>query len=103
MDLLYRQGQRFDLVFADPPYNKGWAQKILAKLAKSPLLADGGWLIVEHSMHDTIAPAVPEGYEIFRSQQYGETVLTFIRAKREESGVADCISSATYDKIEQID
>ena len=67
------------LVFVDPPYNKGWIQKILAKLVKCPLLADNGWLIAEHSMHDEIVGAVPEGYEIFRSQQYGETVLSFLR------------------------
>jgi 16S rRNA G966 N2-methylase RsmD len=68
-----------DLIFVDPPYNKGWIQKILAKLVKCPLLADNGWLIAEHSMHDDIVGAVPEGYEIFRSQQYGETVLSFLR------------------------
>jgi 16S rRNA G966 N2-methylase RsmD len=79
VELLYKQGQRFELVFVDPPYNKGWIQKILAKLVKCPLLADNGWLIAEHSMHDDIVGAVPEGYEIFRSQQYGETVLSFLR------------------------
>jgi len=79
MDLLYKQGQRFDLIFVDPPYNKGWVQKVLRKLSKVPLLTQTGWLIAEHSMHDTVADAVPAGYEIFRSQQYGETVLTFIK------------------------
>ena len=81
VDLLYKQGQRFDLVFADPPYNKGWVQKILAKLGKIPILAVDGWLIAEHSAHDDIAGAVPEGYEIFRCQRYGETVLSFIKRK----------------------
>ncbi len=81
VELMYRQGQRFDLVFVDPPYNKGWVQKILKKMGKCPLLSGDGWLVAEHSMHDGIAEAVPEGYEIFRSQQYGETVLTFIRQK----------------------
>ena len=79
VDLLYKQGQRFDLIFVDPPYNKGWVQKILSKLAKFPLLAENGWLVAEHSAHDDITGAVPEGYEIFRSQQYGETVLSFIK------------------------
>ena len=81
VDLLYKQGQRFDLVFVDPPYNKGWVQKILVKLEKNPILAESGWLVAEHSMHDDIAIAVSDGYEIFRRQQYGETVLTFIRHK----------------------
>ena len=84
VDLLYKQGQRFDLIFVDPPYNKGWVQKVLAKLVKCPLLAADGWLIAEHSMHDAAAEAVPAGYKVFRTQQYGETVLTFIRRQREE-------------------
>ena len=70
---------QFALIFVDPPYNKGWVQKILSKLAKFPLLAENGWLVAEHSAHDDITGAVPEGYEIFRSQQYGETVLSFIK------------------------
>ena len=81
LDLLYKQGQRFDLIFVDPPYNKGWVQKILVKLAKCPLLEEQGWLIAEHSAHDDISGALPEGYEIFRSQQYGETVLSFIKRR----------------------
>ena len=89
VDLLYKQGQRFDLVFVDPPYNKGWVQKILVKLEKNPILAESGWLVAEHSMHDDIAIAVSDGYEIFRRQQYGETVLTFIRRKTPSHGLED--------------
>lgn len=89
VDLLYKQGQRFDLVFVDPPYNKGWVQKILVKLEKTPILAESGWLVAEHSMHDDIAIAVSDGYEIFRRQQYGETVLTFIRRKMPSQGLED--------------
>ena len=89
VDLLYKQGQRFDLVFVDPPYNKGWVQKILVKLEKNPILAESGWLVAEHSMHDDIAIAVSDGYEIFRRQQYGETVLTFIRHKMLSQGLED--------------
>ena len=89
VDLLYKQGQRFDLVFVDPPYNKGWVQKILVKLEKTPILAESGWLVAEHSMHDDIAIAVSDGYEIFRRQQYGETVLTFIRHKMLSQGLED--------------
>ena len=89
VDLLYKQGQRFDLVFVDPPYNKGWVQKILVKLEKTPILAESGWLVAEHSMHDDIAIAVSDGYEIFRRQQYGETVLTFIRRKMQSHGLED--------------
>jgi len=35
--------------------------------------------VAEHSAHDDITDSVPEGYEMFRNQQYGETVLSFIK------------------------
>ena len=79
VDLLFRQGQRFDLIFVDPPYNKGWVQKVLHKLESVPLLTESGWLILEHSRHDDLTGQVPAGYEQFRSQQYVETILTFLR------------------------
>ena len=90
MGLLYRNGLRFDLLFVDPPYNNGWVQKVLQKLADTPLLAENGWLIAEHSAHDVIDPALPEGYEVFRRQKYGETCLTFIRRMGTESESEDC-------------
>ena len=37
---LHKKGMRFDFVFADPPYNKGLVQKVIAALAESPLLND---------------------------------------------------------------
>ena len=74
-----RRGGNFDLIFVDPPYNKGWVQKVLHKLESVPLLTESGWLILEHSRHDDLTGQVPAGYEQFRSQQYGETILTFLR------------------------
>lgn len=79
LGLLSRQGQMFDLIFVDPPYNHGWVQKVLCRLTAAPVLSETGWLIAEHSVHDEIEPALPEGYEVFRRQKYGETHLTFIR------------------------
>lgn len=78
IDRLYKKGARFDFVFADPPYNKGLVQKVIAALAQSPLLNDGGYLVAEYSAHDDIG-TLPENFELVRCETYGETKISFIR------------------------
>ncbi|MDY6086557.1 MAG: 16S rRNA (guanine(966)-N(2))-methyltransferase RsmD [Succiniclasticum sp.] len=88
---LYKKGRRFDLIFADPPYNKELLQKVLANLAEYPVLAEGGRLIMEHSAHDEAETALPPEYVIFRRQKYGETCLSFVcySADTKESAVRE--------------
>lgn len=38
----------FDVVLADPPYQSGDAQAMLAEAPWAELLAESGWLVVEH-------------------------------------------------------
>lgn len=78
IDRLYRQGQRFDFAFCDPPYNKGWLDKIVAALKAAPLFKEGGYLIVERACHEEIT-LLPQEYELVRSEKYGETLIDFIR------------------------
>lgn len=78
IDRLYRQGQRFDFAFCDPPYNKGWLDKIAAALQAAPLFKEGGYLIVERACHEEIT-LLPQEYELVRSEKYGETLIDFIR------------------------
>lgn len=76
-DRLYQQGKRFDFAFCDPPYSKGWIEKIFAVLDKSPFLKSGGYLVVERSGSDELPP-LPEKYELVRSEKYGSTKVDFI-------------------------
>lgn len=80
---LYQQKQRFDFVFCDPPYNKGWVEKIIELLGRCPFIKEKGYLIVERSAHNEL-PELPKGYELFRSQHYGETFVDFILYDPEE-------------------
>ena len=77
IEKLYREGRQFDFLFCDPPYNKGWIGQIIAALAKCPIIASGGYLIVERAQHDPL-PDLPTGFENIRSAKYGETLIDFI-------------------------
>jgi len=74
---LYKKGERFDFVFCDPPYSKGWIEKIIGVLERCPFMNDGGYLIVERSAHDEL-PVLPTGYTCTRTEKYGETKIDFI-------------------------
>ncbi|PTY04015.1 16S rRNA (guanine(966)-N(2))-methyltransferase RsmD [Verrucomicrobia bacterium LW23] len=71
----------FDLIFADPPYEKVKGELsetyLPAKVAR--FLAEDGLFIWEHYRGQI--PAKMEGWEVTRHQVYGETGLTFLRQK----------------------
>jgi 16S rRNA (guanine966-N2)-methyltransferase len=71
----------FDLIFCDPPYNKGLANATPALVWEEGLLAPGGWLIIEHSPQENIA----QTGELKRLDQrkYGQTMLSFFRNQKE--------------------
>lgn len=65
----------FDLVFADPPYGKGLAERALASAL------DGGWLgpavlaVVEEAAATPFHP--PAGFRPVERRDYGDTSVTF--------------------------
>ena len=75
---LAARGERFDFIFCDPPYNKGLPAQIIEQVAKYDIVISGGYLIVEHSQHESLSE-LPLKLEIIRSEKYGETLISFLR------------------------
>lgn len=75
---LARGGQQFDYLFCDPPYNKGWVQKVLNSPELLQVLSPRGLLIAEHSAHDNIDLSLPATLKVVRRERYGETILSLI-------------------------
>lgn len=74
------QGQQFDLILLDPPYQKNLYAPALFSVLKYHLLSDYGILVSEHSK------TVPfswddERLNLYKSRSYGETVLNFFQAQ----------------------
>jgi len=67
----------FDLVFMDPPYNKGFIIPTLINLHKSALLKKDSCIVVEHSDKENI-PRDLAGYDIYDSRKYGNTVVSYL-------------------------
>jgi 16S rRNA (guanine(966)-N(2))-methyltransferase RsmD len=69
-----RDGQGWDLVVLDPPYE---ARAIVAPLrAVVPHLAPGAIVVVKHSWRTEVPPV--DGLVPFRQRRFGETMLTLL-------------------------
>ncbi len=77
VEILHKKGFRYDLIFLDPPYDKGFVDATLKKLKSHPLLAEGGLLLCEHSPREI--PAFLSGLEVADERKYGQTIVTFLR------------------------
>ena len=68
----------FSLVFLDPPYGKGLAEKSLVALRAGGWLTPGALLVVEEAK--AAAFAAPEGFEELERRAYDDTEFVFLRA-----------------------
>lgn len=69
-------GEKFDIIFMDPPYNKGFIESTLTYIVKENILADDGYIIAEQSQGDEI-PMIPE-LDVIRVKDYKITKMTFL-------------------------
>lgn len=65
-------GGPFDLVFMDPPYRSGLAQKVLPKLVLEP----GAWISIETAFNEDVD--VP-GFAVETIRNHGKAKLTLLR------------------------
>ncbi|SHL19231.1 16S rRNA (guanine966-N2)-methyltransferase [Bradyrhizobium lablabi] len=68
----------FSLVFLDPPYGKGLAEKALASLRDGGWLAPSALLVVEEAKAAEFA--APDGFEELERRVYDDTEFVFLRA-----------------------
>ncbi len=70
------KGESFDVIFMDPPYGLGLADKILKRM-REDILKDGGVVIVEEDKRWRVT--VPEFLEVVSEKIYGDTKLVVMR------------------------
>jgi 16S rRNA (guanine966-N2)-methyltransferase len=68
----------FSLVFLDPPYGNGLAEKALASLRDGGWLTSGALLVVEEAKAASFA--APDGFEELERRAYDDTEFVFLRS-----------------------
>lgn len=79
IEKIHRSGNKFDIVFLDPPYYKGLAKKILIKLSHYDILAHNNIIVAEHYKKDLIPDNINKIILLFKQKKFGDTVLSFYK------------------------
>ncbi len=77
---LSKRGERFDLIFIDPPYESALVEKSIEAVDRERLLAAGGILVAETSKR---APVSLEtlNLRLADERKYGDTLVYFFAAR----------------------
>ena len=87
LEMLASKGEKFDIIFMDPPYRiaPDLAKEATEIISREDMLTEDGMLIVEHA--DDNPPVFDQiPFEHVRSCSYGITVLTFFKKNKEKRG-----------------
>ena len=70
-----KSGEKFDLIFLDPPYASGLLEQALEEIARFDICRRHG-IIVAESVADKVLPPLSAPYAVHREYRYGKIKLT---------------------------
>lgn len=73
-------GQKFDIIFIDPPYNDCSYENILKLIENNKILAENGIIIVEADINKEFFDFSTIGFELFRTKNYKTNKHLFLRS-----------------------
>lgn len=76
--LLYGRNNAFDIIFMDPPYERGYVTDVMTTLETNPLLTVGTVMVVEYSRREADTAALFKDRTGARTRRYGDTVITVL-------------------------
>lgn len=77
---LARRGERFDLVYVDPPYGSGELAEAMAVLGAGGLLAEGALVLCQHGRREELEEGIGP-LRRMRRARYGETVVDICQVR----------------------
>ena len=75
---LASHGQKFDIVFVDPPYERGMAKKMLKTLGAYDIVAANSVVVIQHDRRE-ILPEPNGSLILFKQRQYGNSYLSLYK------------------------
>ncbi|MEG0641958.1 MAG: 16S rRNA (guanine(966)-N(2))-methyltransferase RsmD [Clostridium sp.] len=75
---LATQEKKFDIVFLDPPYGKGYIERSIEAIDRLNLLEEDALIVSEYDSVDNVPERVGS-FSIFRTEKYGRVRVSFWR------------------------
>lgn len=80
-----RREESFDVIFVDPPYNKGLIKNTLLLIDRSDILCPHGYLVMEHAKLEDIPDL--KTLTLIRTKKYGFTRVSFFLKNAESESL----------------
>jgi 16S rRNA (guanine966-N2)-methyltransferase len=76
--------EKFDIIFADPPYESDQVQKTVHYCVDGDLLADDGMLVLQHSVREPLnLSAANHVLMLLKEKRYGDSAVSFLHLTKE--------------------
>lgn len=76
-DFVRSTNEKFDVIFLDPPYNKGFIEPSLRAIVENDILADDGIVVLESDNTDFKGDTA--GLQLLKQKKYGRTYITIYK------------------------
>ena len=79
---------KFDIVFADPPYNKGLLETTIKLLREYPVFKQDALLIIQHSTREDLNSVLAESvsgeivWQQIDQRKYGDNAISFLKVEQ---------------------
>ncbi|HOV90047.1 MAG TPA: 16S rRNA (guanine(966)-N(2))-methyltransferase RsmD [Syntrophorhabdaceae bacterium] len=77
---LYNTGDIFDIIFMDPPYEKGFIMDTMKLLEKNTIYDNESIFIVESSKREMLDNNISGAWRILKQKRYGDTIIEIIKS-----------------------
>lgn len=84
LKLLSKRNDQFNIIFADPPYEKNLIKKTLYLLGEGYLISEDGIIIMQHSFREKLEMNA-DNYILTDQRRYGDTVISFLKTHSERN------------------
>ena len=82
---LYKKKCKFDIIFADPPYNNGLVETTMRLLMEYPVFKEDALIVIQHSTREDLGSALAESvcgkavWHQIDQRKYGDNAISFLK------------------------
>jgi 16S rRNA (guanine966-N2)-methyltransferase len=85
ISMLSKAKNTFDIVFADPPYEKDLVSKTMQHCLDNGLIADEGLMVLQHSIREPVfMEYFGDSVHLIQERRYGDTLISFLNIQNKE-------------------
>jgi 16S rRNA (guanine966-N2)-methyltransferase len=75
---LYKRGDKYDIIFMDPPYDKGYVHQTVSLFRNDVIYDTNTLVVIEHSKREMFDPPEPMRTGRATTRRYGDTCITIM-------------------------